>query len=91
MEAVGKLTRAQAVILADQALTQLGRHAAHVAAFEAVTGSYDALEAKYTAWAGGAMAKMVVLPTAAALATLFGCGLLIALWRFALFGLGPIF
>ena len=47
MEAVGKLTRAQAIILADQALTELGRTAARTAATEAVTGSYDALEKKY--------------------------------------------
>ena len=91
MQAVGKLTRAQAVILADQALSDLGRQAARVAAGEAVAGSYDAIERKYMEWAGGALVKGVVLPAAAVAAAMFGTGLMLALWRFVLFGLGPMF
>ena len=91
MQAVGKLTRAQAIILADQALTELGRTAARVAATEAVTGSYDALEKKYMEFAGGAWTKMVLVPALGAIGSMFGAGLLLSLWRFVLFGLGPIF
>ncbi len=91
MEAVGKLTRAQAIIVADQALSDLGRHAARVAANEAVSGSYDAIERKYMEWASSTFTKAVVFPAAAAVAGMFGTGLLLALWRFVLFGLGPMF
>ena len=91
VQAVGKLTRSQAIVLADQALTELGRTAARTAATEAVTGSYDALEKKYLEFAGGAWTKMVLLPAVAAIGSMFGAGLLLALWRFVLFGLGPIF
>ena len=31
------------------------------------------------------------MPTVAAIGSMFGAGLLLALWRFVLFGLGPIF
>jgi len=91
MEAVGKLTRAQAIIVADQPLCPLGRHAARVAANEAVSGSYDAIERKYCEWASSTFTKAVVFPAAAAVAGTFGTGLLLALWRFVLFGLGPMF
>ena len=87
MQAVGKLTRAQAVILADQALSDLGRQAARVAAGEAVAGSYDAIERKYMEWARGTFVKGVVFPAAAIVAGMFGTGMMLALWRFVLFGL----
>ncbi|KAI9009036.1 hypothetical protein DFJ74DRAFT_738151 [Hyaloraphidium curvatum] len=58
---------------------------------EATKGTYDAVEAKAKEWAAGwpRWAWPAVL-AAAVLAVVLVLGTLLALWRFVLFGLGPI-
>ena len=78
----------QAGNVARQATTPLARQASRISAQEAFTGSYDAVERKYDDWwqRKPTMYTTVFLAACAFLGLLL-TGLLLALWRFAVFGL----
>ena len=88
LQALSGLVYSQATNIAKQAVTPDARLASRTSAQEAFTGSYDAVERKYSEWWKSLPA--VYTPIALAAGGFVGMlllGLLLALWRFALFGL----
>lgn len=78
----------QAGNVARQATTQEGREGSRISAQEAVTGSYDAVEKKWKeSWDRLPPQYMPILLGAGIFVAMLLLGLLLALWRFALFGL----
>ena len=88
LKLVGNLVAAQAIILTKQAMEPLGRTAARTSAMEAVTGSYDAVARKVAeSFHYSQFTKVVVFPLGGLYCLMLLGGMLLALWRFALFGL----
>lgn len=78
----------QAGNVARQATTQEGRAGSRISAQEAVTGSYDAIEKKWKeTWQQLPPQYVPVFLGACIFVALLLTGLLLALWRFVLFGL----
>ncbi len=88
MGALTSLVVEQAGNVARQAITFEGRAGSRISAEEAVTGSYDALERKYKEWWQNMPPSYATLfCIACGFVGMLLLGLLLALWRFALFGL----
>ncbi|BDA47207.1 hypothetical protein COCOBI_10-0520 [Coccomyxa sp. Obi] len=87
IDVVGKLVASQANVLAEASLEDIGRQGAREGAMEAVVGSYDAIEKKYLEWLGN---NKIVLGTMVVAAGAFLLTLFLCMWRFLLFGLGPV-
>ena len=88
MQALTGLVLEQAGNVARQATTPEGRAGSRISAEEAVAGSYDAVEKKWNEWWGNMPPSYAtVFFAACAFIGLLLMGLLLALWRFALFGL----
>ena len=78
----------QAGNVARQATTQEGRAGSRVSAMEAVTGSYDAVEKKWQEkWQQMPTQDVPIFLGACIFVGMLLTGLLLALWRFVLFGL----
>lgn len=78
----------QAGNVARQATTQEGREGSRISAQEAVTGSYDAVEKKWAeSWKRLPPQFMPIFLCAGSFVAMLLLGLLLALWRFVLFGL----
>lgn len=90
---IARVIQQQATVIAVSSASKEARMAARIGAKEAFLGSYDAVEEKY----GGMMKNVPPMvqkfgaPVGAAVGSIFAAGLLLSVWRFALFGLGPIF
>ena len=88
MQAITGLILEQAGNVARQATTEEGRKGSRISAQEAVVGSYDAVERKWKEWWEHLPRSAVPLMLGAAtFVGLLLMGLMLALWRFALFGL----
>ena len=88
MAALTGLIIEQAANVSSQAITPQGRLAARVSAQEAFTGSYDAVERKYSEWWKSMPKSYATLfCTVCFFLGLLLLGLGLALWRFVLFGL----
>ncbi|CAL8472335.1 g11878 [Coccomyxa elongata] len=87
IDVVGKLVASQANVLAKASLNDTGRQGAREGAMEAVVGSYDAIEKKYLEWLGN---NRVVLGMLCGAAGAFLLTLFLCMWRFLLFGFGPV-
>lgn len=79
----------QSKVAASLAVSDEARKASRIAAQEVVVGSYDAVERKYQEWLKGLPSYLtsVVFLVAACYVFLLAVGILLSLWRFALFGL----
>lgn len=78
----------QAGNVARQAATQEGRAGSRISAMEAVTGSYDAVEKKWQEkWQQLPTQYVPIFLGAGVFFGMLLTGLLLALWRFVLFGL----
>lgn len=74
--------------VARQATTSVGRASSRITAEEAVAGSYDAVEKKWNEWwSSMPPSYATIFFVACAFVGLLLTGLLLALWRFVLFGL----
>lgn len=88
MQALTGLILEQAGNVARQATTEEGRRGSRISAQEAVVGSYDAVERKWAEWWEHLPRSVVPMMLGAGIFVgLLLLGLLLALWRFALFGL----
>eukprot|EP00891_Asterochloris_glomerata_P005243 jgi/Astpho2/5243/Aster-x1282 len=87
MKALDEIVVQQAGNVARQAITEDGRRGSRISALEAFTGSYDAIERKWTeAWQCLPQTQLYILCVAAAILSLLILGLTLALWRFVFFG-----
>ncbi|KAL3161169.1 hypothetical protein ABBQ38_009538 [Trebouxia sp. C0009 RCD-2024] len=88
MQALTGLILEQAGNVARQATTEEGRKGSRISAQEAVVGSYDAVERKWKEWWEHLPRSVVPMMLGAGIFVgMLLMGLLLALWRFALFGL----
>ena len=88
MKALDEIVVQQAGNVARQAITEDGKRGSRISAQEAFTGSYDAIERKWTeAWRRLPETQLYVLCVAAAILSLLMLGLTLALWRFVFFGI----
>ena len=88
MKALDEIVVRQAGNVARQAVTEDGRRGSRISAREAFTGSYDAVERKWTeAWQCLPQTQLYMLCVAAAILSLLVLGLTLALWRFVFFGI----
>lgn len=89
---VENLVKGQAKVVAEEARTSEGLLTAHISARQATIGTYDALEEKYQ----NLLKRQPWYLQSAILAAgvfvgLLALGMMLALWRFVFFGLGPIY
>ena len=88
MKALDEIVVQQAGNVARQAITEDGKRGSRISAQEAFTGSYDAIERKWTeAWQRLPETQLYVLCVAATILSLLILGLTLALWRFVFFGI----
>ncbi|GAQ84935.1 hypothetical protein KFL_002130110 [Klebsormidium nitens] len=92
LKIVQNLVKGQAKIVAEEARTSAGLLTSHVSARQATIGTYDALEEK---WKQFVKRQPWYLQSAMLAAGgffgLLALGLMLSLWRFVLFGLGPVY
>lgn len=90
MAVIDHLVSSQAGVIAKQAVTPEGLFASRRSAEEAFAGTYDAVEKKWAEYQKTLPVSMNLLTTGAtAFAAALAFGILLAVWRFVLFGLGP--
>lgn len=87
--AIERILATTSTVVARQALNEETKVAARVAAEEAVTGSYDAVERKYqVAWKNlPPLVKTLGIPAVTVYVFFLSLGLLCSLWRFTFLGL----
>lgn len=92
MKIAENMVRAQVQVVAREALSEQGRQTSRLSAAEAFTGTYDAVERKWQElyqkrpWFLGQVAL-----AGGVFVVVFSVGMLLSIWRFVLFGLGPIY
>ena len=84
---ISNLLTTQAAVLAKFAISETSKKAARTNAEEAFKGTYDAVEQKWKEWFKHLPLSNILLPAGSALVGSLALGLLLTLWRFALFGL----
>jgi hypothetical protein len=78
----------QSANVARQSVTEVGRKGARITAQEAFTGSYDAVERKWKEWWEHVpQSTTYALMAVAVYIGLLALGLLLAIWRFSMWGL----